>query len=373
MSDQLRRTPLHDLHRELGARLVPFAGWEMPVQYPAGIIAEHQHCRASAALFDVSHMGQVRVAGPGVAAAFERLVPGNIAGLKPGQARYTVFTNDDGGILDDLIVSHAGRQDELFVVVNAGGREADLVHMRTRLDTAIEITELADRALLALQGPAAAAVLTRLAPDCAKLGFMSTAEMAVGGLPCRVSRLGYTGEDGFEISVAAGHAAEFARTLLASEEVRPAGLGARDSLRLEAGLCLYGHDIDATTTPAEAMLGWTVPKRRREARDFPGADAVVSQLTDGGPPRKLVGLRPDGRAPAREGAEIREAATGRPVGRVTSGGFGPSVGGPVAMGYVEAALAEPGTEVGLVVRGQTLPARVAALPFVPHRYHRATA
>lgn len=369
---ELRRTPLYDLHRELGARLVPFAGWEMPVQYPAGIIAEHQHCRAAAGLFDVSHMGQVRVAGAGAAAAFERLVPGNIAGLKPGQARYTVFTNGQGGILDDLIVSNAGGEagDELFVVVNAGGREADLIHMRTHLDPAIEITELADRALLALQGPAAATVLARSAPECASLKFMTTAEMPVGGLPCRVSRLGYTGEDGFEISVEAANAAELARTLLSHEEVKPVGLGARDSLRLEAGLCLYGHDIDAVTTPAEAMLGWTVAKRRREARDFPGADVIAPQL-EGGPPRKLVGLKPDGRAPAREGAEVRDPATGRPVGRVTSGGFGPSVGGPVAMGYVEAALAQPGTEVALVVRGQPLPARVAGLPFVPHRYHRA--
>lgn len=370
---ELRRTPVYDLHRELGARLVPFAGWEMPVQYPAGIIAEHQHCRAAAGLFDVSHMGQVRVAGPGAAAAFERLVPGNIAGLKPGQARYTVFTNAQGGILDDLIVSIAGGEagDELFVVVNAGGREADLIHMRTHLDTAVAVEELADRALLALQGPAAATVLARLAPACAGLKFMTTAEMPVAGLPCRVSRLGYTGEDGFEISVEASDAADLARTLLANGEVKPVGLGARDSLRLEAGLCLYGHDIDAVTTPAEAMLGWTVPKRRREARDFPGADVIVGQLGDGGPPRKLVGLKPDGRAPAREGAEIRDLVTGNDIGRVTSGGFGPSVGGPVAMGYVEAASAEPGTEVGLVVRGQTLPARVVALPFVPHRYHRA--
>ena len=365
--DQLRRTPLHDLHRELGARLVPFAGWEMPVQYPAGIIAEHQHCRASAALFDVSHMGQVRVAGPGAAAAFERLVPGNIAGLKPGQARYTVFTNDAGGILDDLIVSHAGRPDELFVVVNAGGREADLVHIRTHLDTAIEIEELSDRALLALQGPAAAAVLARLAPEASGLSFMATAEMAVDGLPCRVSRLGYTGEDGFEISVEAARAAELARTLLANGEVRPAGLGARDSLRLEAGLCLYGHDIDTGTTPAQAGLGWAVPKRRREEGGFPGAAIVLRELAEG-PPRKLVGLRPGGRAPAREGTVVR--AGGREVGHVTSGGFGPSVGGPVAMGYVEAALAEPGTPVDLLVRGNALPAVVAPLPFVPHRYHR---
>lgn len=367
-SEHHLRTPLFDLHRELGGRLVPFAGWEMPVQYPAGIIAEHQHCRTAAALFDVSHMGQVRVSGPGAAVAFERLVPGNVTGLKTGQARYTVFTNEAGGILDDLIVSRVG-EDELFVVVNAGGREADLAIMRGGLDTGvIEVEELADRALLALQGPAAATVLARLAPGSAALTFMTTAEMAVGGLPCRVSRLGYTGEDGFEISVAAADAMRLARLLLAEDEVRPAGLGARDSLRLEAGLCLYGHDIDATTTPAEAGLGWTVPKRRREAGGFPGAEVVARQLADG-PPRKLVGVRPDGRAPARDGTEIQDVS-GHAVGRVTSGGFGPTVGGPVAMGYVETARAAPGTEVALVVRGRPLPARVAALPFVPHRYQR---
>ncbi len=365
MSSELRRTPLHDLHRELGARMVPFAGWEMPVQYPAGILAEHLHCRAAAALFDVSHMGQVRITGPNAAARLERLVPGNMAGLKVGQARYTVFTTETGGILDDLIVSNAG--DHLFVVVNAGGRETDLAHMRQALEPDLEVCQLADRALLALQGPAAVEVLARLAPDCRVLTFMTTAVMSVAGTPCRVSRLGYTGEDGFEISVPAEHAVGLARRLLEAPEVKPAGLGARDSLRLEAGLCLYGHDIDTTTTPAEAQLGWTVPKRRREARDFPGAGIIVEQLTQG-PPRKLVGLRPEGRAPAREGAVVQ--ALGREVGRVTSGGFGPSVGGPVAMGYVESSLAEPGTPVELVVRGKPIPAQVAALPFILHRYHR---
>jgi aminomethyltransferase len=366
LSEQHRRTPLFDLHRELGGRMVPFAGWEMPVQYPPGILAEHLHCRASAALFDVSHMGQVLVSGPGAAAAFERLVPGNIAGLKPGQARYTLFTTETGGILDDLIVSNAG-PDRLFVVVNAGGRAVDLDHMRSALQPDLRVEELADRALLALQGPKAAGVLARLAPESASLTFMTTAEMEVAGLPCRVSRLGYTGEDGFEISVAAGDAAGLARALLAHEEVRPAGLGARDSLRLEAGLCLYGHDIDTGTTPAQAGLGWAVPKRRREEGGFPGAAIVLRELTEG-PPRKLVGLRPEGRAPAREGTAVRVGD--REVGRVTSGGFGPSVGGPVAMGYVETALAEPGTPVELVVRGKALPAVVTALPFVPHRYHR---
>jgi aminomethyltransferase len=341
LSDQPRRTPLHDLHRELGARLVPFAGWEMPVQYPAGIIAEHQHCRAAAALFDVSHMGQVRVAGPGAAAAFERLVPGNIAGLKPGQARYTVFTNDRGGILDDLIVSNAGARTTCsWWSTRAAARRTSSTCARAWTPRSRSRSWPTGRSWRSRAGrrrrcwPASA-------PDCARLAFMSTAEMAVGGLPCRVSRLGYTGEDGFEISVATPtpRARPDAARERGGEARRP---GRRDSLRLEAGLCLYGHDIDATTTPAEAVLAWTVPKRRREARDFPGAEVIVPQLVDGGPPRKLVGLKPDGRAPAREGAEVRDVATGRAVGRITSGGFGPSVGGPIAMGYVEAALAEPG-------------------------------
>lgn len=363
---ELRRTPLFDLHRELGAKMVPFAGWEMPVQYRAGILAEHLHCRAAAALFDVSHMGQVRVEGPDAAATLERLVPADVASLAPGRARYTQFTNDTGGILDDLIVSNAG--DHLFLVVNAGRREADLAHLRAGLEPALRVTELADRALVAIQGPAAAAALGRLAPAATELVFMATAEMEVAGTPCRVSRLGYTGEDGYEISVPADSAVELARALLAQPEVEPAGLGARDSLRLEAGLPLHGHDIDETTTPVEAGLGWSIPKRRRAEGGFPGAEVIQRQFRDG-PARRLVGLKPEGRAPAREGTEIQDAA-GRAVGRVTSGGFGPSVGGPVALGYVEAALAEPGTELQLLVRGRPLPAKIAALPFVPRRYHR---
>ena len=363
---ELKRTPLFALHRELGARLVPFAGWEMPVQYPAGILTEHLHCRAAAALFDVSHMGQVRLDGAEPAAALERLVPADIVGLAAGRARYTQFTDTSGGILDDLIVSQAG--DHLFLVVNAGCRDADLAHLRAGLEPEMRVTELADRALLALQGPAAVTVLARHAPACAELPFMGTAEMAVGGLPCRVSRLGYTGEDGYEISVAAAEAERLARLLLAEPEVRPAGLGARDSLRLEAGLPLYGHDIDTTTTPVEAGLGWSIAKRRREQGGFPGAAVIQRQFAQG-PERKLVGLRPDGKAPAREGSEIRLPG-GDAIGRVTSGGFGPSVGGPVAMGYLDTAAAAPGTEVALVVRGKALPARVAPLPFVPRRYHR---
>ncbi len=366
MLTEPRQTPLFELHRELGGKLVPFAGWAMPVQYPAGILAEHLHCRAAAALFDVSHMGQVRLDGTDAATALERLVPADIAGLAPGRGRYTQFTNADGGILDDLIVSNAG--DHLFLVVNAGCRDADLAHLRAKLEPALRVTELADRALLALQGPAAVTVLARLAPACAALPFMGTAEMAVDGLPCRVSRLGYTGEDGYEISVAADDAERLARTLLGHDEVRPAGLGARDSLRLEAGLPLYGHDIDTTTSPVEAGLAWSIAKRRRAEGGFAGAAAIQRQLAEGAA-RRLVGLKPDGRAPAREGTEI-QAPDGRTVGTVTSGGFGPTVGGPVAMGYVETGLAAPGTELVLLVRGKPLPARVVPLPFVPRRYHR---
>lgn len=361
-----RRTPLFDLHRELGARMVEFAGWEMPVQYPKGILQEHLWCRAQAGLFDVSHMGQLRIEGDAAAAAIERLVPGNITGLGRGQARYTVLTDEAGGILDDLIVTSDDHA--LVVVVNAGCREQDVAHLRAGLEPGCRVVELAERALLALQGPAAAAVLARLAPDCAALRFMQSAEMAVGGVACRVSRLGYTGEDGFEISVPAEHAARLARTLLAAEEVEPIGLGARDSLRLEAGLCLYGHDIDRTTTPIEAGLAWTIAKRRREQGGFPGAAVIQAQLRDG-PPRRLVGILPEGRAPAREHTEIQDQA-GRRIGEVTSGGFGPSVGGPIAMGYVESAQSASGTALQLLVRGRPVPARVAALPFVPHRYQR---
>ena len=363
--DALQRTPLYELHRELGGRIVPFAGWEMPVQYPQGIIAEHQHCRSAAALFDVSHMGQVRLDGPDAARALEALLPADIISLAPGRARYTQLTDGAGGILDDLIVSNAG--DHLFLVVNAGCRDADIDHLRCALEPVIKVTELADRALLALQGPAAVTVLARLAPACAGLPFMGTAEMAVDGLDARVSRLGYTGEDGFEISVAAEKAEGLARTLLAQPEVAPAGLGARDSLRLEAGLPLYGHEIDATTSPIEAGLAWSIQKRRRQEGGFAGAAIIQRQLAEG-TARKLVGIRPEGRAPARDGTEIQK--DGRSVGKITSGGFGPSVGGPVAMGYVETALAEPGAEVTLIVRGKPLPAKVAALPFVPRRYHR---
>jgi len=358
-------TPLDALHRELGARIVDFAGWAMPVQYPTGIIKEHNQARQRAALFDVSHMGQVSIDGPDAAAAIERLVPADIQSLAPGRARYTQLTNDAGGIIDDLIVTATATG--LFVVVNAGGRESDLAHLQAELPGQ-DIRLLADRALLALQGPAAVDVLAGMAPAVADLAFMESREFVLSGLDVRVSRLGYTGEDGFEISVHADHAAKLARTLLANENVAPAGLGARDSLRLEAGLCLYGHDIDQTTSPVEASLAWTIGKRRRAEGGFPGEERILRELRDG-PERRLVGLGPEGRAPAREGAAILDEA-GKTVGRVTSGGFGPTVQAPIAMGYVANRLREPGTRLLVELRGKPVPAEVTKLPFVPHRYHR---
>jgi len=358
------RTPLHALHVAQGAKMVPFAGYDMPVQYPTGILAEHQQTRASAGLFDVSHMGQVRLRGLGAASALERLVPGDIAALAPGRIRYTQFTNAQGGILDDLMVTNFG--DHLFLVVNAGCKTRDIAHLRASLPAGISVEYLEDRALIALQGPKAAEVMARLSPAAAALAFMSAASCHVGGETCLVSRSGYTGEDGFEISVAAERAETLARRLLDEPEVKSIGLGARDSLRLEAGLCLYGHDIDETTTPVEAGLAWSISKRRRTEGGFPGAEILRRELAEGAK-RRLVGLKPEGRAPAREGTEIVDAA-GQVVGKVTSGGFGPTVGGPIAMGYVPKALAQPGTSVGLVVRGKTHAAQVASLPFVKKRY-----
>jgi aminomethyltransferase len=346
--------------------MVPFAGYEMPVQYPSGILAEHRHARAAAGLFDVSHMGQVELRGAGAAEALERLVPGDVAGLAPGAIRYTMLTAEDGGILDDLMVARAA--DHLFLVVNASRKAEDAKHLRARLAPGVALTELADRALLALQGPAAAAVLERLAPGAARLRFMTQAPFAVAGIPCLVARSGYTGEDGFELSVPAADAERLARRLLAEAEVKPIGLGARDSLRLEAGLCLYGHDIDTSTTPVEAGLAWTIGKRRREAGGFLGEAVILRQLAEG-PSRRRVGLRPEGQAPAREGSEIVDPE-GTALGRVTSGGFGPSLGAPIAMGYVPVGRSAVGTALRVVVRGVARPATVAALPFVPHRYAR---
>lgn len=365
-----RQTPLHDLHVELGARMVEFAGWALPVQYPAGILKEHAQCRERAALFDVSHMAQATLQDAGVggdaAEALERLVPGGITTLKPGKARYTQFTNDEGGVLDDLIVSNAG--EHLFLVVNAARADHDLAHLEKGLDHAgVDVARL-DRALIALQGPEAAAALRPHVPEAAGLSFMETTEAQWGEADIRVSRLGYTGEDGFEIALPPGSAEDFARALLEDERVGPAGLGARDSLRLEAGLCLWGQDLDETVTPVEAGLDWSIPRRRREQGGFPGAETIRAQL-ENGPARRLVAIRPEGKAPARAGVEV--ASGDRSIGRVTSGGFGPTVGGPVALALVESEMAEPGTEVQLIVRGTPRAARVVENPFVPHNYKRA--
>lgn len=360
-----RRTPLYDLHVELGARMVDFAGWQMPVQYPMGIMGEHRHCREKAALFDVSHMGQVILRGEKAAARLEALVPAALSDLAEGKARYTFFTNDSGGILDDLIVSNAGTH--LFLVVNASMRAQDIAHMRNRL-AGIETIEIADRALIAIQGPRAAAIVSGFCPEAEKLSFMQTLEGDILGAGCRISRLGYTGEDGYEISIPETRANDIARAFLAHEDCAPAGLGARDSLRLEAGLCLYGADIDTQTSPVEASLAWAIQKRRREEGNFPGAARILRELAEG-PAQKFVGIRPEGRAPARHGVEIL-SSDGRRIGRVTSGGFGPSLDGPVAMGYVAAEHAAPGTAVQLLIRAKAQPATVVALPFVAHNYKR---
>ncbi|MDE0391904.1 MAG: glycine cleavage system aminomethyltransferase GcvT [Rhodospirillales bacterium] len=365
-TDTLARTPLHDEHRALGATLVGFAGYEMPVRYAAGIMAEHTHTRAAAGLFDVSHMGQLRLTGSGAADALERLVPGDIAGLAPWAMRYTQFTDDEGGILDDLIATRTDYG--VHLVVNASCKEQDIAHLERRLDAGVGLSVLSERALVALQGPRAAAVLERHAPGCTRLAFMTAGTFAIGGADALVSRCGYTGEDGFEISVPEDAAVALWRCLVAEPEVEPVGLGARDSLRLEAGLCLYGHDIDETTSPVEAGLAWSIGKRRRTGGGFPGAARIQQELAEG-PKRRRVGILPDGKAPAREGTPVLDA-DGEEIGTVTSGGFGPTAGGPVAMGYVAAEAAEIGRPVSLLVRGKPRPAAIVKLPFVPHTYHR---
>nr|WP_282571922.1 glycine cleavage system aminomethyltransferase GcvT [Roseomonas acroporae] len=383
----MRETPLAALHRELGARMVPFAGYAMPVQYPAGIMAEHLHCRAGAALFDVSHMGQGELSCAAgleqAAAALERLTPADVLGLRPGRQRYALLTGEEGGILDDFMVTNlagSANGDRLFLVVNASRKAHDFERIGAALPPGVRLRRREDRALLALQGPGAAGALATLAPEAApavaELPFMGVTELRLGRVEAIVSRSGYTGEDGFEISVPGEQAEGFARDLLALPGVLPAGLGARDSLRLEAGLCLYGSDIDETTSPVEAALVWSIGKRRRTAWDFPGAERVRAELAEG--PRRLrVGIRPEGRQPARAHTPVQAApggaTIGATIGEVTSGGFGPSAGGPVAMGYVARAQAADGTPLALSVRGRSLPAAVAPLPFVPHRYHRARA
>lgn len=373
----LKRTPLHALHLALGGKMVPFAGYEMPVQYAPGVLREHLHTRASAGLFDVSHMGQIALRAKSgrveeAARALERLVPQDIVALAPGRQRYAQFTNEAGGILDDLMVANFG--DHLFLVVNAACKEADEAHLREHLADACVIEPLTDRALLALQGPKAEAVLAKFCAEAPGMRFMDAGPHRVKGLDCFVSRSGYTGEDGFEISAPADQAEALAKALLAEDDVLPIGLGARDSLRLEAGLCLYGHDIDTSTTPVEAALEWSIQKSRRSGgarpAGFLGADRILSEL-DKGAPRRRVGLRPKGRAPVREGAPLfADGASSESIGKITSGGFGPSLNAPVAMGYLPASFAAIGTPVFAELRGQRLPLRVAATPFVANTYKR---
>jgi aminomethyltransferase len=373
----LKRTPLYALHLSLGAKMVPFAGYEMPVQFAAGVLREHLHTRTASGLFDVSHMGQIRLSAKSgkvedAALALERLVPQDILALPPGRQRYAQFTNADGGILDDLMVANFG--DHLFLVVNAACKDADEAHLRERLADICTIEPFGDRALLALQGPKAATVLARYSAGVPEMRFMDSGPRKFAGFDCFVSRSGYTGEDGFEISVPAEHAEQFARLLLTDPDVLPIGLGARDSLRLEAGLCLYGHDIDTTTTPVEASLEWSIQKSRRtggaRAGGFLGADKILGQLEKGAP-RRRVGLKPEGRAPVREGAPLFvDASSPMRIGAITSGGFGPSLNAPVAMGYLPTAFASVGTQVFADVRGQRLPLRVATTPFVPNTYKR---
>lgn len=371
---ELLKTPLHDLHVELGAKMVPFAGYAMPVQFPLGVMKEHLQVREKAGLFDVSHMGQVIVRGEDftqTATALEKLIPVNIVGLAESRQRYGFFTNEAGGIMDDLMLANRG--DHVFMVVNAACKTADVAHMRTQL-AGCEVHEITDRALLALQGPAAESVLGTLNAAAVDMRFMDVETLELAGAKCWVSRSGYTGEDGYEISVPASHAATLARELLAHPEVEAIGLGARDSLRLEGGLCLYGHDIDTTTTPAQASLNWAIQKIRRtggkRAGGFPGADIILPELVHGAP-RKRVGLRPEGRAPMREGVELFAGLEDdMPIGRITSGGFGPTVGGPVAMGYVPTQSADEGTRLFGELRGKRLPVTVTAMPFTPANFKR---
>lgn len=363
----LRRTALYDAHLALGARMVPFAGYEMPVQYRDGVLTEHRWTRDQAGLFDVSHMGQARLRGVAPLAAFEEVTPGDFIGLKPGKLRYSLLLNHKGGIIDDLM---AGRpdDDELYLVVNAGCKEGDFKWIANELAGQVKIERLEDHALLALQGPMAAKVLAGHIPAVGDLGFMETTRLSAFGADVIVSRSGYTGEDGFEISVPNGIAAEVWALLLSDARVRPIGLGARDSLRLEAGLPLYGHDADETTSPIEAGLTFAVSKRRRDAGDFPGYSRIRREL-DGDLSRVRVGLRIVEGAPAREGAEITDAS-GTVVGKVTSGGFSPTLSTAIAMGFVPPALSLVGTPLSVIVRGKSQPVQVVAMPFVPHRYFR---
>ena len=370
----LRRTALYDLHVELGGKIVPFAGYEMPVQYPSGILTEHNWTRTNAGLFDVSHMGQAFVVGPDqatTAAAMETLAPADIASLKPKQIRYSQFLNEKGGILDDLMITRAaypGYEGWLYIVCNAGRKREDFAHLEKHLPPAVTLKRGEDMSLIALQGPKAEAVLARINSAVREIAFMNYESLDLAGITAHISRSGYTGEDGYEISIWDKDAAKLWQLLLAEPEVKPIGLGARDSLRLEAGLCLYGHDIDETTSPVEAGLVWSIAKHRRTAGGFMGSARVLKEIADG-PARKRVGIKPEGRAPAREGTVITDL-TGRQLGVITSGGFCPTVNGPVAMGYVETAFSKAGAAIQLVVRGNPMPAQITTLPFVPHNYKR---
>jgi aminomethyltransferase len=373
----LKRTPLHALHVASGGKMVPFAGYDMPVQYETGVLREHLHTRSGAGLFDVSHMGQILLRPKSgkledAALALERLVPQDMLAVAPGRQRYAQFTNESGGILDDLMVANFG--DHLFLVVNAACKAEDEAHLRAHLSDVCVIEPLPDRALIALQGPKAESVLAKFCAEASAMRFMDAGPRRLGGVECFVSRSGYTGEDGFEISVPAEAAEQLAKQLLDDTDVLPVGLGARDSLRLEAGLCLYGHDIDTTTTPVEGALEWSIQKSRRKggtrAGGFPGADLILAQFEQGAP-RRRVGLRPEGRAPVREGAPLfADAASSEAIGAVTSGGFGPSLNAPVAMGYLPSPRATPGGLVFAELRGQRLPLRISPMPFVPNTYRR---
>nr|WP_096699622.1 glycine cleavage system aminomethyltransferase GcvT [Polaromonas sp. AER18D-145] len=372
----LLKTPLHALHLELGARMVPFAGYAMPVQYPAGLMAEHHHTRQAAGLFDVSHMGQLRLVGAGAAAALETLIPVDVIDLPAGKQRYGLLLNEDGGIIDDLMFFNRDYLNggDIFVIVNGACKVGDIAHIEANIGTRCEVVPMPDMALLALQGPQAVTALSRLAPGVEKLVFMTGGRFTVAGCDCFLTRSGYTGEDGFEISVPAAQADTLARALLAQPEVKPIGLGARNSLRLEAGLCLYGNDIDTTTTPVEASLNWAIQKVRRtggaRAGGFPGADKVLAQLADPAAlGRKRVGLVALERIPVRDHTAL-QSLDGTPMGEVTSGLLGPTIDKPVAMGYVKLEFSAIGTRVNAIVRGKPVPMEVSPMPFVPNRYFR---
>ncbi|WP_087017143.1 glycine cleavage system aminomethyltransferase GcvT [Thaumasiovibrio subtropicus] len=371
MSETLLNTPLYDLHIASGAKMVPFAGYNMPVQYALGVKKEHIHCRENAGLFDVSHMGQVILRGDNAAKVLEKLVPVDIVDLPVGKQRYALFTNEQGGLMDDLMVTNYG--DHLYVVVNAACKAQDIAHMEANLSDGVTLERLDDHALLAIQGPKAAEVLATLNPAVSTMVFMDSARLELNGVECIVSRSGYTGEDGFEISVPADGAEALAKVLTDHELVEWIGLGARDSLRLECGLCLYGHDIDTTTTPVEASLLWAISKNRRRGGEreggFPGADIILEQIETKAVDRKRIGLIGHSKAPVREGTKLFDAEDNE-IGIVTSGTFGPTKGAPVAMGYLPTALAVVGTEVFAEVRGKKLPMTVEKMPFVPQRYYR---